>query len=58
MVKIKATIYVSPLGSGNGSGPSAANAKAFQRTKWRDQGRGGRGTVMLLADQGNYVLRG
>ena len=53
-----ATIYVSPLGSGNGSGSSAANAKPFSQLDGAVKAAGAGGTVMLLADQGNYIAGG
>ena len=53
-----ATIYVSPLGSGNGSGSSAANAKAFSGLNSAITGAGAGGTVILLADQGIYQTTG
>ena len=53
-----ATIYVSPLGSGNGSGSSAANAKAFSGLNSAITGAGAGGTVILLADQGIYHTTG
>ena len=53
-----ATIYVSPLGSGNGSGSSAANAKPFSALDGAIKAAGAGGTVMLLADQGNYISSG
>ena len=53
-----ATIYVSPLGSGTGSGLSAANAKPFSSLNGAVKAAGPGGTVLLLADQGNYVPSG
>jgi Ca2+-binding RTX toxin-like protein len=53
-----ATIYVSPLGSGNGSGSSAANAKPFSELNGAVKAAGPGGTVLLLADQGNYIAGG
>ena len=53
-----ATIYVSPLGSGNGSGSSAANAKAFSGLNGAINAAGAGGTVILLADQGVYKTTG
>jgi hypothetical protein len=53
-----ATIYVSPLGGGNGSGSSAANAKPFSALDGAIKAAGAGGTVMLLADQGNYIAGG
>ena len=47
-----ATVYVSPVGSGDGSGSSASNAMAFALINAAIQGAGPGGTVMLLADQG------
>ena len=53
-----ATIYVSPLGSGNGSGSSATNAKPFSALNGAIKAAGAGGTVLLLADQGNYIAGG
>ena len=53
-----ATVYVSPLGSGDRSGSSAANAKPFSALDGAIKAAGAGGTVMLLADQGNYVPTG
>ncbi|MEO8175568.1 MAG: M10 family metallopeptidase C-terminal domain-containing protein [Sphingomicrobium sp.] len=50
-----ATIYVSPLGSGTGSGLSAANAKPFSSLNGAIKAAGPGGSVLLLADQGNYA---
>ena len=49
-------IYVSPTGSGDKSGSSAANAMAFTKLDTAVQHAGAGGTVMLLADKGNYNL--
>jgi Ca2+-binding RTX toxin-like protein len=53
-----ATIYVSPLGSGNASGSSAANAMAFTNLDAAIAAAGAGGTVRLLADKGSYNVSG
>src|SRR5919107_1672827 len=52
------TVYVSPLGSGNGSGTSAANAMKIAQLNTAVQNAGPGGTVLLLADQGSYNISG
>jgi serralysin len=49
------TIYVSPVGSGDGSGLSPGNAMPFSQLNAAIQAAGPGGTVMLLADQGVYA---
>jgi Ca2+-binding RTX toxin-like protein len=49
-----ATIYVSPLGGGTGSGSSASNAIAFNSLNQAVKLAGAGGTVLLLADKGAY----
>jgi serralysin len=52
------TVYVSPTGSGDGSGSSAANAKPISALDSAIQQAGPGGTVNLLADKGAYNLSG
>lgn len=51
-------VYVSPLGSGDQSGSSAANAAAFGQLNAAIQSAGPGGAVLLLADQGVYNTTG
>ncbi len=52
------TVYVSPAGSGDRSGSSAANAKPISALDSAIQRAGAGGTVNLLADKGAYNLSG
>lgn len=47
-------VYVSPTGSGDRSGSSAANAMPFTKLDTAVQHAGAGGTVLTLADKGNY----
>jgi serralysin len=53
-----AIVYVSPVGLGNGSGSSAANAMAFSNLNQAVKAAGPGGSVLLLADHGNYNTSG
>jgi Ca2+-binding RTX toxin-like protein len=52
------TVYVSPTGSGDKSGSSAANAKPVTALDSAIQQAGAGGTVNMLADKGSYNLSG
>lgn len=52
------TIYVSPTGSGTGSGLTAGNALSATQLNKAIQLAGPGGTVMMLADQGAYNISG
>jgi Ca2+-binding RTX toxin-like protein len=53
-----ATIFVSPLGGGTGTGASASDAMPFSKLNAAVQAAGPGGTVMLLADKGAYETTG